>query len=320
MKTIKHIFAVVALLLMAGCNSNDDNSTALPIDEVFPQEITPVLIAHHAFYNNFPEITPERTNIIIDNNADWTNFLTTMGTETSYFSETDIDFEEFQIIASFDYLSQGLFMGVEILSVTENADNRVVDILYTEAEENSCFGFTGDSFRLYHIIKIPKSPKPILFTSSSVIPACPEGNLGVGIKMETTINEVFATLGNLDLEIKQVHDFWYYLNDATPDQVEGLIDLFNQKSYINISAYDRAKPANVHYQPEYNRIRINLKLFNMTPANQADFVNLISTLGLEDAHNLMRTLYIEVPEGTEESWITQMETYPFVVWAAETGI
>lgn len=117
----------------------------------------------------------------------------------------------------------------------------------------------------------------------------------------------------MDIEIKQVHDFWYYLNDATPDQVEGLIDLFNQKPYINISAYDRAKPDNVKYQPEYNRIRIVLKLFN----NQADFINLISTLGLEDPHNLNRTLYIEVPDGTEESWITQIEAYPFVVWAVQ---
>ncbi len=327
MKTLKTVFAAVTFLLVASCSSNDDTTPEDP--EVFPQEITPVLIADWFFIENpdsLPDIALEEgglENFIIDNEADWTNFLTTMGTATAQFSETVIDFDEYQIIASFKRCIHP-YQDVKIISVTENLENLVIDILYVETPWDSCFGFIGESYLQYYIIKIPKSPKPIFFTSSIVIPACPEGNLGVGIKKETPIGEVFATLGNLDFEIKQVHDFSYYFNNVTPDQVENqveeLVDLFNQKPYINISAYDRAKPEKMYYQTEYNRIRISLTLFNMTPANQADFVNLISTLGLEDTHNLNRTLYIEVPEGTEESWITQMETYPFVVWAAETGM
>ncbi len=316
MKTIKNLFAVVAFLLVASCSSNDDTTPEDP--EVFPQEITPVLIAHRVLFNNFPDIAPERTNIIIDNDTDWADFVTTMGTEVSHFSETDIDFGEFQVIALFDYYAGGSGVeDVEVTSVIEHEQHITTQVQYTESEENSCFGHTGTTERKYYIIKITKSPKPIQFENSIVIPECPESpsgaNFAIGIKKETPISEVFNTLNDLDFEIRKADGLSYFYNNATPEDVDYLIDLFSQKIYMSGNGLGTY----VVYEESFNRIKISFNLYNMNLANQTDFLGIISSLELEDQQVQTKIMYLVVPDGTEAYWTTQMMTYPFVNWAEE---
>lgn len=139
-----------------------------------------------------------------------------------------------------------------------------------------------------------------------------EINLAIGVKENANLNDVFKTLNNLHFDIRQMNGFIY--NSNTPaNGIANLIDVLNQKSYINTGAW-KATPYTVYYFQEENKTRIINSLFNMNLANQTDFLNLISSLKLEDRLSETKDIYLSIPVGTQTYWKTQMMKYSFVKW------
>ncbi len=139
-----------------------------------------------------------------------------------------------------------------------------------------------------------------------------EINLAIGVKENANLSVVFNTLNNLHFDIRQMNGFIY--NSNTPENsVVNLIDVLNQKSYINTGAW-KATPYSVYYFQAENKTRIINSLFNMNLANQTDFLNLISSLKLEDKLSETKDIYLSIPVGTQTYWKTQMMKYPFVKW------
>jgi len=100
-------------------------------------------------------------NLVITNQADWNTFLTLLNVNTNYsstFSETNINFSDFKIIAIIDSQRADTGHSVNIDTVVENQDNITVDYSLL----NSGSGFT-EIMQPYHIVRIPRINKPVIF-------------------------------------------------------------------------------------------------------------------------------------------------------------
>ena len=146
MKTL--IFSFV-LFLSLNCNNNDDNNIETPI--------TPILIGKGSLKGS-ENISPQ--NIVIYNANDWNTILNSIDSFTlAQFSETtNVNFNNFELIAVFDNVYPNPSFDVNISSITENQNNIVVTVTKTYNP-----AITANIDQKYHIVKIPKSTKPVVF-------------------------------------------------------------------------------------------------------------------------------------------------------------
>ncbi|MGC4130553.1 MAG: hypothetical protein QM564_13600 [Bergeyella sp.] len=144
MKTI--ILILTSAFMLFSCNSDEDNFTI--------QNINPVLIGKGNDNNNVP---PQNSKIT--NSAEWNALLSSFGSSiTSTFTETNIDFNTFDVIVTVDEIRQDSGHSRTITSIVENQN----DIVAVIVNEYAGTGYTVLT-RPYHIVKIPKSSKPIVF-------------------------------------------------------------------------------------------------------------------------------------------------------------
>src|SRR5690606_17474549 len=146
---MKKIF-LIAILSMAliNCSSDDNNESFSPQNIDFTtigQGVTTSLM------------TIEQQNMVITNQTDWNQLLESFPEEIEI-SETDIDFNTFQVIVSIDEERAHTGHWLTITDIIENENNITVTILNGEYDS----GYEALS-RPYHIVKIPKSDKPVVF-------------------------------------------------------------------------------------------------------------------------------------------------------------
>ena len=118
---MKNMFLILSILtIIYSCNKNDDN-------QVFPQNKEFDIIYNGALHGNGKEgIT--RSNMIINNSNDWENLMSQMNSVNNLsdnFSETDIDFNDYIIIAVFLEV-KGHGWEIEITKITDNENSLVV--------------------------------------------------------------------------------------------------------------------------------------------------------------------------------------------------
>lgn len=142
-------FFLIFTLFISLTSCSDDN-TPTPFE---PITITPILIGKGF---NSSNIAPG--NLVISNQADWDAFLISMEYYSSFFINTPVDFSLYEVIAIVDSMRPDTGHSVNIDSVTENENDITVDFSVL----NSGDGYTvmGQPF---HIVKIPRSPKPVIF-------------------------------------------------------------------------------------------------------------------------------------------------------------
>lgn len=74
------------------------------------------------------------------------------------FEETTIDFANFTVIAVFDQVHGNGGHSIDITNITEYENNIVVTVENLQTGNTSSVGTQP-----YHIVKIPRNPKPIVF-------------------------------------------------------------------------------------------------------------------------------------------------------------
>jgi len=149
MKTKIYLLLVLALLITISCSRNDENSAEQPISFVE--------IGKAALYGAGAEGIPQ-SNMLIANNTDWQNLMNQMNTVnnvTDTFTETNIDFNTYMVIAVFLEV-KGSGWEVTITDIVENANDITVSI------EDKAFE-TSVMTQPYHIVKIPIIDKPVVF-------------------------------------------------------------------------------------------------------------------------------------------------------------
>lgn len=100
-------------------------------------------------------------NLVITNSAQWTTLLSTLDANNNVsggFTETNIDFNQYMVIAVFDqtYLNGG--HSIDIIAVDETASNLEINV-----EKLLQGNVTSIVTQPYHIVKIPKIAKPVTF-------------------------------------------------------------------------------------------------------------------------------------------------------------
>jgi hypothetical protein len=147
---MKSLLLTFVLLLTFACSDDDGNSTTEP------QSITPQLVGK-GYLGSSTNFTVE--NRVITTNAQWQDLLVQMEEAregiTQNFVETTINFSEYQIVAAYITGSSGTT--IDITAVVENENNITITL------ENLRKGATQDVTHPFHIIKIPRSSKPIVF-------------------------------------------------------------------------------------------------------------------------------------------------------------
>lgn len=101
-------------------------------------------------------------NFIITNKTDWESLkqkIDSVNPETKEFSETDVDFKKYTVIAIFDQVRPSSGWDVEVTGIEETDTQVAVKVKQLKPGDVSFNVFTQP----YHIIKMKKTKKDIVF-------------------------------------------------------------------------------------------------------------------------------------------------------------
>jgi hypothetical protein len=148
------ILIFISFFTLLSCSNNDDGNNNDGNVSFTPQNINSILIGKGSNYN---DVTPQ--NIKISNSVQWNEILEDFSNNTiSTFTETDIDFTQFDVLVCLDVPRYHTAHAIEMVSIIENQEAIEVNI------EQTVFGVGFSAvIRPYHIVKIPKNPKPVFF-------------------------------------------------------------------------------------------------------------------------------------------------------------
>ena len=142
----------LGIALLAGCSNDDDNSEMVNIEST--------LIAKDNLFGNGDEGIIEQNLEITDQNT-FDNLISQMNIVNNVsdsFSEIDIDFSQYKVIAIFDEIRENGGHSLE-LNIMSNSENIIVNINDISPKGNAAAVITQP----YHIVKISNSNLPIIF-------------------------------------------------------------------------------------------------------------------------------------------------------------
>ena len=146
MKTL--FLAFILIITLNGCSKDNSSDTFVPVN------ITPVLIGKG---NDISGLV--QNNLRITNQPDWNSFLNSMSSVSNTFSQTTIDFLNYDVIAIIDSERPCTNFSITIDTIIENEAN--VTVAYSSSGDiNNCFTAIVQP---YHIVKVPKINKPVIF-------------------------------------------------------------------------------------------------------------------------------------------------------------
>jgi hypothetical protein len=147
---MKNILLILTIALIS-CSSNDDNLN---------KNINFSLIGQGQLHGNGAE-NIEKSSLVIKNITSWNELIDKLNTANNVsddFAETDIDFFQYLIIAVFDKIYSNGDHSIDITSIVENETNMTVKVDKLMAGDD-----TQVITQPFHIVKIPKTEKPIIF-------------------------------------------------------------------------------------------------------------------------------------------------------------
>jgi len=147
------ILILFAFSLLISCNKDEENTI----------EIIPILISKSELYGNGEEEI-NQSNLVITDSVNWVELIMKMDSvnnTSNNFTEIDVDFSQFQIIAIFDEIRPNSGSSIEILSIKEDERNITVSIGFISS--NGDIPVINQPF---HIVKIKKTEKPVVFIDS----------------------------------------------------------------------------------------------------------------------------------------------------------
>ena len=150
--SIFYILSCAVVCLTGGCDNANGN--------LQPLIINPTLIGKGDLNGNGAENILKQ-NVIVTNQNDWTALIHAMNTVNNVsdsFTEIDIDFNSFQIVTAFDNVKPNGGHSIDITDVTVTESNITVTV-----QNLLTGGLNSVITQPFHIVKIPKSPKQIVF-------------------------------------------------------------------------------------------------------------------------------------------------------------
>ncbi len=160
---MKKIVLILFTIVFVSCTKNN---TDTPVEPNFtPVNITPVIVANGCMENN-PNIFPNTgQNSVIDNQTDYSVFINKVIPRNLVTYEgslsTTVNFTDKTVLTIVYNNSTDLNHKIIVDSVVENSNNIVVH--YHEIDLNPATQLAA-VIRLYIVLSIPKTTKPVVFT------------------------------------------------------------------------------------------------------------------------------------------------------------
>lgn len=164
---MKNLFLFFLAIITISCNDNDDQY----VTPITPTPFTPVTITtsliskHNNGVSSSAGISEQKT--IYNESTNWNLLLNQIESYylplgdnylAQHFSETNVDFTNYTVIAVFDKVYGNGGHSIDITNITEYENNIIVTV------ENLLTGNANSVVtQPYHIVKIPKATKPIVF-------------------------------------------------------------------------------------------------------------------------------------------------------------
>ncbi len=147
---MKALILSLVLLLSISCTNNEEN-------DFEAQTITPVLVGKGDLMGSE---NISKQNITIYDNVGWNKIINSVDQYRlqQLFTSTNIDFNNFQIIAVIDAVKSSGGHSIDITNIVQTPNNIVVTIKHL-LPGNATTVMTQP----FHIVKIPKSTKPVIF-------------------------------------------------------------------------------------------------------------------------------------------------------------
>ncbi|KIO50600.1 protease complex subunit PrcB family protein [Flavobacterium hibernum] len=149
MKQIITLFSF--LFLLTSCsNDNNSNQSDVSFSTVVQKDLSPS-----------DQKPIAETKVVITDAQAWNAFITKISVvneESKYFIDTNIDFTKFQIIAVID---QKYLNGGHTIDITKIAENK--NKIYVKVEKLHTGNIATVLTQPYHIVKIAKSSKEVIF-------------------------------------------------------------------------------------------------------------------------------------------------------------
>jgi hypothetical protein len=150
MKTKITILIITIIFGLASCTKNDDELNLIEFTQ----------IGQNNLYGNGNENIPKQ-NLIISESDSWNQLIDKMNTVNAVsngFTETDIDFTKYIIIAVFDEIKGNGGHSIDIIKIEEN-ENKVFVIIENILKGDATTVMTQP----FQIVKIQKTDKLIIF-------------------------------------------------------------------------------------------------------------------------------------------------------------
>lgn len=152
----KHLLILLCSIFFMSISCRDNNDDDEQLDS--KSEINFQLIGKGNFVGNYAA----QQNTVITTSTQWNNFLNQIDSTNNHpstdFTETNIDFDQFMVIIVIDAVYPNGGHSVDIMTVDENSQNIEVDV-----EKLLQGNVTTVVTQPYHIVKIPKILKPVIF-------------------------------------------------------------------------------------------------------------------------------------------------------------
>lgn len=151
MKKIVFLLLCSVFFILNSCQDDEQNAVA-------PVPINFSLIGKGNFYGG-TYVTPQ--NSVITNTADWNNFLAQADATNNVsgsFTETNINFNQFMILVAVDQVQNSGGHSIDIMTAVEHPLNITVEV-----DKLLIGDATTVITQPYHIVKIQKSTKPVIF-------------------------------------------------------------------------------------------------------------------------------------------------------------
>ena len=150
MKTKITILIITIIIGLTSCNKNDDELNLVEFTQ----------IGQNNLYGNGAENITKQ-NLVISESNSWNELIGKMNTVNNVsdeFTETNIDFANFIVIAVFDKVYGNGGHSIDIIKITEN-ENKVIVTIENILEGDA----TSIMTQPFHIVIIPKTDKLIIF-------------------------------------------------------------------------------------------------------------------------------------------------------------
>jgi len=136
------------------------------------------------------------------------------------------------------------------------------------------------------------------------------GELAIGTRETATVTQTCELLNSYNVSILSV-SVPHYVSTLPLDSLKYVERILNTKPYIN----DGGWSAKVLQNSQNNTLFTNLRLMNMSLANQQDWLDTMQQLRLQEQPQLYTSYLLKVPIGEEKKWLAELQQQSVVRWA-----